>query len=378
LRIAHIISGTAVGGTENALCRLLSAPAFAKHESAVMSLGSFGPVAESIRAAGIPCDTLDLTRSGFSIKPLKRLRAWLKDMSPDVVVGWMYHGNLAAQLGRLFVSTRVVWNIRQSLQWRQDEKLGTSAVIRLGAWVSRLPHAMVYNSKRAAEQDEAFGYSALRRIVIPNGIDTEAFQADLSARRVIREELRLDSNSVLVGMIARYHPVKAHDVFFEAASLLRVACPKVRFVLAGTGTDKANTQLNDYIRELGLHEVVILLGERKDPQRIMSAMDIAVLASHGEAFPNALCEAMACELACVATRVGDIEIIAGDCGRIVEPGNPSALAQAVRELVGMPEQARKELGKKARRRIQEHYELRMVAERYEAFLASLVAGSPRR
>ena len=88
------------------------------------------------------------------------------------------------------------------------------------------------------------------------------------------------------------------------------------------------------VRDLDLDRSVVLLGPRSDIELIYPAFDVLTLCSiDGEGFPNVLCEAMACDVPCVATDVGDSAEIIGDCGLIVPRRDPQALAQRMATLL---------------------------------------------
>lgn len=131
--------------------------------------------------------------------------------------------------------------------------------------------------------------------------------------------------------------------------------------------------LTGWIREAGLTDRFFLLGFRDDIPRLTAALDIACLSSaFGEGFPNVLGEAMACEIPCVATDVGDSANIIGDTGRVVPPKNPVALGKALKELVCMGYEGRAGLGRSARKRIRERFELSKVVKRYEELYMGLL------
>ena len=104
-----------------------------------------------------------------------------------------------------------------------------------------------------------------------------------------------------------------------------------RCVLVGTGMSRENQQLAKLIRQLSLEDRLILTGPRNDIPDVMNALDLHVLSSAGEAFPNTVAEAMACGTPCVVTDVGDAALIVGDTGWIAPPQNPAALAERVEQ-----------------------------------------------
>src|SRR5258708_6208084 len=236
----------------------------------------------------------------------------------------------------------------------------------MGARFSRRPSAIIYNSLTSAGQHEALGYSAARRVIIPNGFDCQTLRPDEAARKAVREELRVDQDTVLVGMIARHHRRKDHAGFLRAAGMVARLYAKGRFALAGTGVDREQPALLKLIEEYQLQGRVFLMGERSDIPRLSAALDIACSASAwGEGFSNSIGEAMACAVPAVVTDVGDSAYLVGDTGRVVPPRDPSALAQGFGELIEAGVAKRRQLGEAARKRIELNFSLPAIVRRYE-------------
>jgi len=182
----------------------------------------------------------------------------------------------------------------------------------------------------------------------------------------------VNRSTCLIGMVARFNPQKDHHNLVRAARILKDQNVDVAFVLCGRDVGWENEKLADWIRQDGLEDRFFLLGPRDDIPMITAGLDIACLSSaHGEGFPNVLGEAMACEVPCVATDVGDSADIVGDTGRIVPPRNPEALAGAIREMVELGREGREKLGKAARERVRERFELGNVVRKYEGLYEEL-------
>jgi glycosyltransferase involved in cell wall biosynthesis len=366
-RILHVITGLNVGGAETMLCKLLSASSSA-YEHCVVSLAPAGPVADRITSLGVPVYSLGLRAAAPSPVRIWKLRSLARRIRPDLIAGWMYHGNLMASFaGSAVPDARVLWGMRSSLSGLAHRRWRTAAVIWLGKRLSRQPDAIIYASHVARTQHEASGYYAGRSVVIPNGTDCTEFAPNESTRAEVRAELGLEDHSCVIGLVARRHPMKDHDGFLRAAAMVVRDEPTARFLLVGTGVTEGST-LSGLIQELGLKDRVLLLGERSDMPRITAALDIACSASAwGEAFSNAIGEAMACAVPCVVTDVGDSAYLLGDAGIVVPPSNTQAMANAIRRLISTGAAGRRQLGQKARRRIQENFSLPAVAARYEEF-----------
>jgi glycosyltransferase involved in cell wall biosynthesis len=147
--------------------------------------------------------------------------------------------------------------------------------------------------------------------------------------------------------------------------------PQIHFLFCGMDITWQNSELAGWIESAGIRNCCHLLGPRTDMSRVFAGLDIATNSSRSEAFPIAIGEAMACETPCVVTDVGDSALIVGDTGNVVPPGDPHALAEAWRTLIEAGPAARRRLGIAARRRVQQHFALPAVVERYQAIYARL-------
>ena len=355
------------------LCRLLSKMDSASFENEVISLTNLGGNAAKIRGAGVPVRALGMKSSIPNPFPAARLFQWIRKSKPHVVQTWMYHANLLGGLAaRLAGNIPVVWGIHHVDLSRQGNKLRTIWTAKGCARISRwLPRCIVFCSQSALLSHIKLGYAANRMEVIPNGLDLHEFKADPSARLSVREELGIGAEVIVIGMAARFHPLKDHRNFIKAATRLRAMIPEVHFVLCGIDVNYQNPELSKWIREAGVGGHCHLLGARQDMPRLFAAMDIATSSSSSEAFPLAVGEAMACAVPCVVTDVGDCALIVGETGRVVASRDPDRLAEAWRELIEAGPAVRRHMGTTARRRVQRHFALPAIAQRYEAIYAQL-------
>lgn len=352
------------------LLKLLSLLDRDRFDPIVVSLADKGTLGSEMEAIGVPVHAIGMKPSRPTLQGLIRVRRLVRELRPDLIQGWMYHGNLAAWFSRLFSRRRlpVLWNVRGTQTDLSQVSFLSGLAFRLCAWVSSTPERIVNNSRASARaHTEQLGYPGGKWVVIPNGFDTSLFTPSEEARRSTRLKLALSDGEVLIGLIGRYHPMKDHRNFLEAAALLVKRYPVVRFVLAGKGVNTENIELMTWIEEFGLKEVVHSLGERSDMPRLTASLDIATSSSAwGENFPNVLGEAMACGVPCVTTDVGDTAWIVGETGKVVPIRDPDALAAAWSELIELGAEGRQRLGESARARVVENFSLNVVVRQYEA------------
>jgi len=288
----------------------------------------------------------------------------------------MYHADLMGGLAaRLAGSPPVVWNIQNTVLEPEWSSFTSRSTLRACSRLSgSLPRRIVCCSEAAALAHQAVGYARDRFIVIPNGVDVDTFQSDPRARAEVRDELDIAPDALLVGLVARFATEKDHRSFVAAAGLTLERVPDARFVLVGDSVDDTNIELLGWLEDAGALGATILLGRRDDVPRLVASFDVAALSSITEAFPNVLGEAMAAEVPCVTTDVGDAALIVGDTGLVVPARDPESLAHALIELLEMPVATRRALGAAARRRVEDRFSLASVARSYADLYADL-AGS---
>lgn len=372
IRVCHIITGLYAHGAERMLYKLLSGLDRERFQPAVISLMDQGTVGPAIEALGIPVLTVDLPRGRPHPAGLLRLIRHVRAAQPDILQGWMYHGNLAASLAAHFARGRppVIWNIRQSLYDLDHEKRLTRWLVQLSARASGSAGRIIYNSVTSARQHEALGFREDRRVFIPNGFALDDFTPDPALRHQVRREWGWSDHHVVIGLAARYHPMKDHDNFLRAVASVAERHDRVRWVLAGLNVDAGNAALRQRIHELQLGSRIRLLGELRDMRGFYQGLDIATLTSAwGEGFPNVLGEAMAAGVPCVATDVGDAATIIGDTGLLVPAHDSAALAEALTTLIDAGRAERIRWGLEARERIVHEYSLPAIVERYAALYA---------
>jgi glycosyltransferase involved in cell wall biosynthesis len=367
LRIVHVINSFEFGGAEAMLCNLLLRTDRNRFDLHVVSLIDDLTVARPVLNAGIPIVTMGMKPGVPDPRGVTRLARHLRQLRPHVVQTWMDHSNLIGGLAAIFSRCPgIVWGIHHCDHVPSLTKRSTLMTVQACAALSRkIPSQIVCCSNHAAKTYARRGFASAKMLVIPNGIDTQIFRPDPDARISVRRELALAPDTPLIGLIARYDPLKDHANFLRAAPILASRRPEAHFVLCGANVDATNAALTKQIHELGLAERCHLLGPRRDIPRIQAALDLATSSSISEAFPLVLGEAMACAVPCVATHVGDCAWIIGQTGRIVPPRDPQALADAWADLLRMTPQARADLGRAARERVRESFGIDQVTRRYE-------------
>lgn len=345
----------------------------------VVSLGDEGEIGPRLRAVGATVSVLGIRKSVRSLAAAPRLAALAREWRPDIVCGWMYHGNLAALwAAREAGGVPCVWGIRQTFGGYSRERVLTRAVIWAGARLSRRPACILYNSRASLEQHRFLGYASAHSDVIPNGFDVDRFRPDETAGARLRAELGLTDRTLLIGQVARLHPMKNHVGMIRAVARLRSGGADVHLVMAGRGVTPESQELAAQVRASGMEGSVSLLGERRDTALLLAGMDVVCSPSGwGEGFPNVVGEAMACGVPCVVTDVGDSGFVVGDTGSIVPSGDEEQLVQALRHWTNVTPECRHSAGQRARRRVVDLFSIdRVTSDFYDRLQTIVMSRAP--
>jgi glycosyltransferase involved in cell wall biosynthesis len=358
----HIITDLGIGGAETMLCNYISEKVHDRR-IAVISLGRNLDLSARIEAAGISLYCIGMPKGRPTLPSLWRFVRILLRLRPHRLIGWLYHGCLAAEFGSLLTGADTIWNIRQSLDFAVEKK-STQLIIKALSWLSRRPLVITYNSMTAIEHHGKHGFAKENSEFVPNGFDLSKFRPSLSARERVRDEFGLELSSYIVGHVAGIKPYKDHATMIHAAARVVNLHKNVHFLVIGTGPNELVRNLQTDIDRIRLSTHIHLLGERDDIASLTPAFDVAISSSSStEGFSNALGEAMACGVPCVTTNIGDAKRIVGDYGIVVPSKSPERLAEGIVRYIELPKCKKEILSKQCRDRIIQNFSLPSVSRR---------------
>ena len=372
LRILFLIDNLRPGGAQKALLAILRALRAMRAESAVWRLGGTSEIEEEFGALRVP--VLGGSEAAWKAlaQPLSLFR-YLRRERVTLVQTFLFHadvtGRLVARFARLLrrgtgvpiiVSSVRASNVRN--RWWQ---------FGLERLTAPLADAFTAVSSRTLDFAVAReGVAPGRAAVIPNGIELADWQA-MPDGESARVELGVAPDAFAVGTIGRLHEQKGHAFLLAAARRVLAERPDAVFLIAGYGP--LRDRLEAQARELGIASSVKFLGYRKDVQMILAALDLFVLPSLWEGMSNAILEAMAARKPVIATSVdGNVEqVLDGETGLLVPPGDADALADALLGLAGNRDKAR-EMGRRGRERVASDFPMSRMTTAYLDLYARLL------
>lgn len=342
-------------------------------EHKVMSILGQGELTEKVRQNCSEVIVLDLLSNFY--RPFRLLQAFknVSIYSPDIIQGWMYHGNLFASLSHRFVASKslVLWNIRCS----KPAKGGvvTELVRKLCVLLSARPAHIIANSNAGMDYHLGIKYRPKSRSVIPNGVDTSRFAPDRKKRALMRASLSISDDAFVVGIAASFREMKDYPNFIRAVELLAAKHSEIVFLAAGRGVSSDNPFFSNVAKSLVKNRQLQLLGEVKDMPAFMNTVDVFTLSSKmGEGFPNVIAEAMACGSPCVVTDAGDSAVVVDQFGIGVPTQSPAALAEGWEALMLLDSDKFEALKVGGRGHIVGHYKMSRITQEYVNLYSSLL------
>jgi glycosyltransferase involved in cell wall biosynthesis len=253
------------------------------------------------------------------------------------------------------------------LHYNVGRWLGAEVVRRL-----KVASGVVCVSEYIRRQAIDSGVAEERTEVVPNTAYPLPPPAP-GTRDSVRRELGISERAPVFAFVARLVDGKGHvDAIHAFARVVR-QIPSARLLVAGDGP--LGPTLEALVGELALGERVKLLGHRRDVTAVLAASDAFVHPSREEPFGLSILEAMAAGLPAVAYReAGPAETIR-EGGVLVEPGDVTALAEAVTRLA-QDRELREQLGRMALRDVEERFNPKVEALRFACFLRSIGADRP--
>lgn len=376
LRVLFLIRSLEQGGAQRQLVELVRALAPERFEIMVVTFYDGGQLGEHLADKRL----VSLRkRSRWHLLPvIARLVRIAREFRPDVVHGYMGIANELAMFTAKVVGARSVIGLRETTPDFSKYDWASAVAFRIGAWLSRCADLIIVNSHAGRNSHISQGYAASRMVVLHNGIDTNSFRPDRLAGRAFREKWGIPVDAPVVGLVARLDPMKDHMTFLKAVACLLKRHEQVYFVCVGGGPAPYREQLQAYACSLGVDERVIWTGACDSMRDAYNALDLVTMSSaFGEGFPNAIGEAMACGIPCVATDVGDCARIVPSSEMIVPPGNPEALAAAWERYLLLSGFTRRALSELCRERIVGTFGVDQLASRTGAALWALKNGEKR-
>jgi glycosyltransferase involved in cell wall biosynthesis len=369
VRIFHILTSLEHGGAQFIASKLIldDNKSFNHIVFALVDLGPYKPI---LINKGI--EVISTKSSNFFSILRAAINCYIGNR-PDIVHTWMYHADLIGLILSIFFKKhKLIWSLHHANP--VENKFLTRVIIRVCKFFSAyIPDKIVACSQLASQNHIQYGYSMNNMIVIENGINFENY----SNKTKTLENYNFNKNKIVIGHIARWHPIKGHKVFIEMASNLYKKNKKYSFILVGTGINWGNKELVKLLTNYELIDAVELLGERKDINIILNNLDIYISTSINESFSLTLVEAIACRVLSISSDTGIARDALSDKLCIVDIGDPSQLIETVKTLVSLPVDNILEIVNDSYEKIHGRFEENIMFDKYHNLYLSILKNNDK-
>lgn len=365
VKIGYLLPELKWGGSEKHVVQLASGLRERDYEARIICVFREGPLASEAREKGVPFDCLNLPYR-WGIGTLLGIRDWIHSHPLDVLHTYLFGFHFFAGLPARLLKVPVVLSSRREIShWQRGrhrwlERAGNLFVDRVVSCSQAVEKWVLEKEKMASG----------KILTIYNGIDGDRFDP-ARIQSSIRQEFRIPSGTPLIGTVANLAAEKGYPYLLEAAQLILKKLPEARFLFVGFGP--LEREIKEKAKKVAGPEQIIFTGARMDIPELIAAMDVFVLSSVIEGFPNVLLEALAMAKPVVATQVGGIpELIeSGRNGILVPPKDGRALAEAVLSLLKDPQGAQA-MGQRGGEEVRNRFTLERMLDEYEALYLSLL------
>jgi len=376
-KVLHlVIDLSGFGGAEMTLLRYLASTSNASEHHSVLTLKAIktgASVGADLLSLGIPVRSLGISGVKSMVFALPNLIRELRASRPDILSAWLYYPSLIATLVKPLLPGKpnLIWHIRSLPFVRLKDRPARWLTQRALALLSHLVSVRILSNSEASRRvHRAIGFRATpdRWQVIPNAVEATRYAPSAETRFRIRREFKLPETAIVLGAVGRDVPEKGYPDLFRAFEKLQNLVPKdiaanLHLLIAGREVQVENPTFAALIASSGLpHHRFHLLGARGDIPELLTAMDLFIMPSRSESFPNALAEAMAAGLPAIATNVGDCRLVLEDDRFIATPGT---LANAMATMLSLSPDEQQAIGMRNRAHVRENYTIEKMTGAFD-------------
>jgi len=375
INILYVITTFKKDGPGNVLLNILKNIDRKQFNPIVVCMYKGGKLEEDIRHLNIKTFNLNMIspfNGWLDFRAIVKLGRLIKQYDVDIIHAHLVRATVYGGFASLFFRKPLMVTVHNMEEHQSKGGLFISLVRKFDRYILSQLKIVVCVSKQVKKH--LLKYYKLKEnkiFVIHNGIDISKYFTQKQNGK-LRKEFNISLNTILVGTVARLHKQKGIKYLIEAAEKVLKKYKKIKFIIVGDGEIKEDLLKIISIKNLGKY--IIFAGFRTDIKDILADFDIFVLPSLWEGLPNALLEAMATGLPCIATNVsGNAEVINNDVTGVLIPSKDAEmLSKAIEKLIVSGKEYRKKLGYQGQRSILKNFNAKKMTLEYEQYYAKLL------
>ena len=350
------------GGAENILFNV--AKTLNKKDIVLISLTDIGFYGSKLKNYGYEFYALKMKKNIFAIFKFIYLIILIYKYKPLIVHTWLYRANLFGGVAAKIAGVnKIYWTIHHDFEYSNFLMMLEMKILILFSYF--IPKKIIFGSDISKKNHILNGYSKDKSTIINNGVSTKIFKSNKKFRIDFRKALGIDEDCLVLGNIARYHPLKDHETLFKALQILKNKGLRFKCILIGSGFTNKIKKIKERINYYELNQNIIIYGQTFKINEIINAFDINILTSKKECSPISLLESMSTGVPCISTNVGDASQLIMDSGWTVQISDFKLLAELIQKIY-LDKNIIKIKSKKARKRVEMFYRLEIMIEKYKA------------
>ena len=313
MNILHLINDLRVGGTEKSLVNYCINDK--KNRNIILTFGLSDNFKNLLESNNIKLIKLNILTN--PIKTFLQLKKIAKENNIRVVHSWMYHSHLISILF-YFMGYKIFWSIRNQDITKNNLGIKTFLLVKFLSILSKIfVKKLFYNSTLARTSHSNMGFSEKKSILVFNGYHIDEEEIDKSDEVFKSLNIYRQNNFFILGSIGRYHRVKNQLMLLDSLKFLKENNKnKFLTVFVGKGFNE-NSEFLKKIKDYNLKENVILIDFCQDIKKIYQSIDVNILTSLNESFPNVIAESMMYGSPCISTDVGEVRKIINNFGWVI-------------------------------------------------------------
>lgn len=366
--IVHIINSLNKGGAEQVLKNLIISDN--ENEHLIYTLIDNGDLKNELKNKVKSIKNINpllfLTNPFYFYKIINEI----KNKKPDIIQSWMYHSNFISIFFKLFIKTKIIWNIRHGNIFKSQSKNFTKVIVVLCGFFSYfIPVKIIYCSDFSMKNHLKIFYDKKKSKIIHNGIDPKKFYKSNNIRIKVRKKLKIHDSSFIIGMIANWRKQKNHSLLFQSLKQINA---EYKLILIGKGISLNNQNLIEELKKAGIYNKTKILDYFDDINEIYNLIDLTILTSFDESFPNVIAESMMSSTLCVSTNVGEVNEIINKYGWIINSFDKDIFCIKLKKIFKNFKNKKKweENEKKAFNHINKNFNINIMVQNYVKFWKS--------
>ncbi len=371
-RILQVCETSGTGGAENVVLNIASGLDPDRFRSTVALPGD-GWLNESLtnREIGV---LVFRTGGSYDTLMLRDLCRIIRENKIDLVHAHLPDANAYAAMAGFLTRVPVIITYHGRIDMGAGVLSTARAKLKIAA---RLSHTVVSVSDFVKDRlIVQAGFSPKKIRTVYNGTDWSQFDSQVD-RVAKKQELSVDPDAPLIGMVANLAEDKGFEYFVRAARIIVDQLDTAQFLIMGEGPRKFEEMINSETERLGLTDNIHMLGYREDVPEILPALDLFMLSSVSEGLSLATIESMGVGTPVVVTASGGPQEIVTDCetGYLVPIRDEKALAEKALKILTDPQKA-KSMTEKARTLVRSRFSVDTMIWQYEQMYQQILNGSP--